>query len=90
MAPYFDMPGVDGNDYSSAKFSDTEVLLVAFRCNHCPYIVGSEDRIVRLKVAHGLKGVAMIAIKPNEIENRPPGPFEHVINRVRDKGSAFS
>jgi len=88
-APDFDLPGVDGNDYSLVKFADAKILIVVFSCNHCSYVVGSEDRMVRLYSDYGPKGVAMIAINSNETENHPTDSFEHMVKRARDKGFAF-
>ena len=49
-APDFDLRGVDGYSYSLASFKDANFLIVAFTCNHCPYVVGSEDRIKKLYI----------------------------------------
>jgi len=46
-APDFDLPGVDNKRYSLASFRDAKLLVVVFSCNHCPYVVGSEERLKR-------------------------------------------
>ena len=61
-APDFDLPGVDGEDHSLEDFADAKILVVVFSCNHCPYVVGSEDRMNQLYADYAPKGVAMIAI----------------------------
>ncbi len=48
-APDFDLPGVDGESCSLASFADAKILIVVFSCNHCPYVVGSEDRCWRVR-----------------------------------------
>ncbi|MHC4716989.1 MAG: thioredoxin family protein [Planctomycetota bacterium] len=88
-APDFNLPGVDGRDYSLADFADVEVLIVVFSCNHCPYVVGSEDRMNALHADYAPKGVAMVAINSNETENHPTDSFEHMVQRAKDKGFEF-
>ncbi len=89
QAPDFDLPGVDGKNYSLDDFADAKILIVFSSCNHCPYVVGSEDRMIKLHADYELKGVAMIAINSNEIENHPTDSFDHMIVRAREKGFTF-
>jgi peroxiredoxin len=85
-APDFSLPGVDGKTYSLADFNDAEILIVAFTCNHCPFVVGSEDRMNALYADYAPKGVAMVAINSNEDENHPTDSFEHMVERAKEKG----
>jgi peroxiredoxin len=89
-APDFDLPGVDGNNYSLSSFSQAKLLIVVFSCNHCPYVVGSEDRMNALCGDYAPRGVAMIAINSNEIENHPTDSIEHMIARAEEKGFQFA
>jgi len=88
-APDFDLPGVNGNNYSLGSFADAKLLVVVFSCNHCPYVVGSEDRMKELYAEYSPKGVAMIAINSNETENHPTDSFEHMEAQAKEKGFAF-
>jgi peroxiredoxin len=65
-APDFKLPGVDGKDYSLADFSKAKLLAVIFTCNHCPTAQAYEDRILQLNVDYKDKGVALVAISPND------------------------
>jgi len=85
----FDLPGVDGRNYSLADFADAKLLIVVFSCNHCPYVVGSEDRMNRLYADYEARGVAMIAINSNETDNHPADSFEHMVRRAKDKRFRF-
>ncbi len=87
--PDFDLAGVDGKNYSPASFNDAKSLIVFFSCNHCPYVVGSEDRMNALYDDYASKGIAMIAINSNETENHPTDTFEHMVRRAKDKGFRF-
>jgi thiol-disulfide isomerase/thioredoxin len=64
--PDFNLPGVDGNDWSPASFKDAEILVVIFTCNHCPTAQAYEGRIKALAAGYKDKGVAFVAISPND------------------------
>src|SRR5216683_6472556 len=65
-APDFKLPGVDGREYSLKDFADAKVLVVVFTCNHCPTAQAYEDRIIKLAADYKDKGVALVAISPND------------------------
>jgi peroxiredoxin len=88
-APAFDLPGVDGKRWSLQSFSEAKILVIAFWCNHCPYVIGSEERMVRFAKDEAARGVAVVAINSNETENHPGDAFEHMVTRARDKGYPF-
>lgn len=65
-APDFDLPGVDEKRYSLKDFADAKLLLVVFTCNHCPTAQAYESRIIQLHADYKDKGVALVAISPND------------------------
>src|SRR5262245_15544250 len=65
-APDFRLPGVDGRDYSLRDFAAARALVVVFTCNHCPTAQAYEDRLIRLHADYQDKGVAVVAISPND------------------------
>ncbi len=65
-APDFHLPGVDGKTYSLKDFQDARVLVVIFTCNHCPTAQAYESRIAKLQEDYQDKGVAVVAISPND------------------------
>jgi peroxiredoxin len=67
-APDFKLPGVDGQDYSLASFAKSKLLLVVFTCNHCPTAQAYEDRIIQLHNDYAGRGVALVAISPNDAQ----------------------
>jgi peroxiredoxin len=67
-APDFNLPGVDGKQYSLEGFRDAEVLVVVFTCNHCPTAQAYEERIKQLAADYKEKKVALVAISPNDPE----------------------
>ncbi|HLU49147.1 MAG TPA: redoxin domain-containing protein [Planctomycetota bacterium] len=65
-APDFDLVGVDDKRYRLADFADAKVLAVVFTCNHCPTAQAYEDRLLQLANDYKEKGVAIVAISPND------------------------
>ena len=88
-APDFNLPGADGKDYSLASFKAAKLLVVAFSCNHCPAVIGSQDHMIQLCRDYGPKGVAMVAINSNEDQNHPDDSFEKMKQRAREKAFPF-
>ncbi|QEC53944.1 peroxiredoxin [Anseongella ginsenosidimutans] len=64
-APDFNLPGVDGKFYQLSDFDEAKVLAIIFTCNHCPTAQAYEERIKKIVVDYGEKGVALVAISPN-------------------------
>ena len=65
-APDFALPGVDGKTYRLADFDGAKVLVFVFTCNHCPTAQAYEDRLNELHADYRDRGVALIAISPND------------------------
>ncbi len=65
-APDFELPGVDDRTYSLKDFADARLLLVVFTCNHCPTAQAYEARIMQLHADYKVRGVALVAISPND------------------------
>ena len=65
-APDFDLPGVDGRRHALKEFAPASLLVVVFTANHCPTAQAYEDRIQALEADYRSKGVALVAISPND------------------------
>ncbi len=65
-APDFKLPGIDGRIYSLSSFRNAPVLAMVFTCNHCPTAQAYEDRIIQLTKDYSKKGLALIAVMPND------------------------
>src|SRR3954462_10464419 len=89
-APDFNLPGVDGKNHTLADFAQAKLLVVVFSCNHCPYVVGSEDRMIKFLADYSSRGVAMVAINSNETENHPTDSLEHMKARGKEKNFKFA
>jgi len=76
-APDFKLPDTNGHLVSLSDFAGSPALLVAFICNHCPYVKHLRDALARLGRDYQPRGVAMIGINSNDVENYPEdGPVE--------------
>src|SRR6476646_6150031 len=65
-APDFDLMGMDDKQYTLKDFANAKLLLVVFACNHCPTAQAYESRIINLHADYHDKGVALVAISPND------------------------
>lgn len=64
-APDFNLPGIDGRNYSLADYSNAPILVLVFTCNHCPASQLYEGRIKKLYEDYRGKGIALVAINPD-------------------------
>ena len=65
-APDFSLPGVDGKTHSLSDYAASPILVVVFTCNHCPIAQMYERRIEELQNDYRDRGVAVVAIQPND------------------------
>jgi len=85
----FSLPATDGKGYGPMEFSDKEILVVIFMCNHCPYIKAVIDRLVAIQADYLDKGVQLIGINANDSEGYPEDSFEAMQAFVEEKGINF-
>ena len=64
-APDFCLPGIDGRTHCLKDYSASKILVIIFTCNHCPTAQLYEDRIKKLVADYRQRGVAFVAIEPN-------------------------
>ena len=88
-APQFELMGTDSNRYSLSSFSDSKVLVVVFSCNHCPYVVAYEERMVAIQREYSGKGVQLVAINSNDEKSYPEDGFVQMVKRARDRAFNF-
>jgi thiol-disulfide isomerase/thioredoxin len=83
------LPGTDGKEHSLADFAVNPVLVVIVSCNHCPYVIAYEERIVHLSKTYRPKGAAFIAINANDVARYPADGLPKMIERAKDRGFDF-
>lgn len=64
-APAFRLPGIDGKETSLEDFASAKALCLIFTCNHCPDSVAATKRMAKLHDDYTPKGVAIVAVNPN-------------------------
>lgn len=85
----FELKNVDGKMVSLADFEDVKGYIVTFTCNHCPYAVMYEDRLIELHNTYAPKGYPVIAINPNDPEVQPADSYDEMKVRAEEKGFPF-
>ena len=68
-APDFSLPDPDGKVHSLDDFAGRPALLVAFICNHCPYVKHVAPAFAKLAKEYQEKGVGVVAINANDFEH---------------------
>jgi peroxiredoxin len=84
-APDFSLPATDGKTYSLASFTEAPVLVVFFTCNHCPYVVGSDEVTRQTAERFGAKGVRFVGINANSRNTYAEDSFEHMVKRMEQQ-----
>lgn len=85
----FTLKNIDGKMVSLSNYPDKKGFVVIFTCNHCPFSVAYEDRIIALDLAFKDKGFPVIAINPNDPAVAPDDSFEKMIERAAEKKFTF-
>ena len=85
QAPDFTLPATDGNTYSLADFEDADVLVIFFTCNHCPYVLGSDEVTRRTAEKYADRGVKFVAINANSANTNPDDDFAHMVTRMAEQ-----
>ena len=88
-APEFSLPDLQGQTVSLGDYSEAPALLVMFICNHCPFVKHVRDALARLTTEYGKKGVAIVGINSNDVENYPDDRPEKMAEEVRSVGYTF-
>ncbi len=89
VATDFSLKNIDNKMVSLKDYKDAKGFIVIFTCNHCPYAVAYEDRIVALDKKYKKLGYPVIAINPNNPEKNKDDSFDKMIVRAKEKGFTF-
>jgi len=85
----FELEDVNGEMVSLSDYKDAKGFIVIFTCNHCPYSVANEDRIIALDKKYKSKGYPVIAINPNDPAAQPEDSPKLMKKRAKEKGFTF-
>ncbi len=82
-APHFKLPATDGRDYSLDDFAGHPFLVVFFTCNHCPFVIGSDEQTRATADRFKPDGVAFVGINSNSENTYAEDSFEHMVERMK-------
>ena len=81
--PDFSLRATDGNTYSLKDFADVKVLVIFFTCNHCPYVIGSDEVTRRSAEKFGPQGVKFVGINSNSPNTYEEDSFENMVKCMK-------
>ena len=88
-APAFKLPGIDGKVHALEDLRGPKGTLIAFICNHCPYVKAIVGRLVRDAAELQGLGIATIAISANDAASYPEDSFDKMKDFARQCGFTF-
>jgi peroxiredoxin len=83
-APDFKLPATDGKTYSLEDFSESPWLVVFFTCNHCPYVIGSDEVTRSTAEKFKSKGVQFVGINSNSKNTHEDDSFPNMVKRMEE------
>lgn len=83
-APDFALKATDGQTYSLEQFASARFLVVFFTCNHCPFVVGSDELTREAAEKFRDQGVQFVGINANSETTHPDDSFEHMVARMEE------
>jgi peroxiredoxin len=83
-APEFNLPATDGKTYSLQDFAEAQALVVFFTCNHCPYVIGSDETTRATAEKFRDRGVRFVAINSNSANTYAEDDFPHMVARMKE------
>ncbi|MFM9960010.1 MAG: thioredoxin family protein [Planctomycetaceae bacterium] len=89
-APDFSLPNVDGRIVSLKEFKGSKGLVVAFICNHCPFVVHIRSEFAKFAREYQAKGIAVVAINPNDAKAYPADAPDKMKAEVELAGYSFA
>lgn len=81
-APAFNLKSTSGAFYSLDSFKQAPYLVIFFTCNHCPYVLGSDEITKQTALKYQSLGVSFVAINSNSPTVYPEDDFEHMVKRI--------
>ncbi len=81
-APDFTLPSTDGKTYSLSDLND-KYLVIFFTCNHCPYVIGSDEVTRKTADEFASRGVRFVGINSNSARTYPSDSFDNMVRRMK-------
>lgn len=84
LAPDFKLPATDGKFYSLNDFKQYQFLVIFFTCNHCPYVINSDEITRKTVNRYAAKGVKFVGINSNSKNTYIEDSFENMVKRIAE------
>ncbi len=88
-APDFDLPDTEGKRVRLGDFAGAPALLVAFICNHCPFVIHIRAELARFAREYSERGLAIVAINANDVAAYPQDAPDKMADEKRTAGYVF-
>jgi peroxiredoxin len=79
----FKLPSTEGKEYSLSDFEKYKYLVIFFTCNHCPYVIGSDEVTRKTADKYREKGVVFAGINSNSENTYPEDSFPNMVERMK-------
>ena len=89
VAHDFELHGTDGKTYSLNSFTDKEIIVIIFMCNHCPYVKAVLKRLIDLQNEFSARGVQLVGINPNDATRYPDDSLDNMKIIAKEKKISF-
>jgi peroxiredoxin len=83
-APSFRLMGTDNTYYTLDDFKDARGIVVFFTCNHCPYVLGSDEITRETAAKYKDKSIVFVGINSNSARTYPEDGFTHMVTRMKE------
>ena len=84
QAPDFHLKATDGKYYRLRDFSNARILVVFFTCNHCPYVLGSDEVTRQTAEKFASQGVHFVVINSNSPHTYTEDSYENMVLRMSE------
>ena len=84
QAPDFTLKATDNKIYQLSSFSEADILVIFFTCNHCPYVLGSDELTRKTAECFIPQGVRFVAINSNSSNTYEEDSFENMVLRMNE------
>lgn len=88
-APEFSLVSTEGTRVSLQQFAGAKGLVVAFICNHCPYVIHIADKFAEVAKQYQQQGIAFVAINSNDVEQYPADNMQNMQLEKQQRGYSF-
>jgi len=79
----FKLPSTEGKEYSLSDFDKYKYLVIFFTCNHCPYVIGSDEFTRKTAEKFIKKGVGFAGINSNSENTYPEDSYANMVERMK-------